>query len=125
MILCATSLAADSQCIWSDANICIKYNGPVDQNFCGGTGVTGISVWEIKLVCKPGTPRAGQGWDIWCRTSDNKCNVNKSDACPNSGQLTQWTTDEHCTNGGSPSNWNPPPDTFSKAKGKSKSKSTQ
>lgn len=87
-----------------DSNLCLKYVGPIQENFCGN----GVGLRELKFVCKPGTTHAGWGWDIWCRTQGNSlCNIHEHDACPDSGQDTQWTADDHCTQQGGSPNWNP------------------
>jgi hypothetical protein len=77
----------------------------------------GTSLQEEKFVCLSGVNR-GQSFDIFCRAGgtpssesvrnhDFKCNIKETDACPNSGQLTQFTDKDHCDHKAS-GNWTRP-----------------
>jgi hypothetical protein len=100
------SLAADTpHCINpNDPDMCVVYQSPVKALQCPGN----YKGSEMRFVCKTGR-NAGKGWDIWCRTSDGKCNLSEREVCP-SGGLTQWHPYDHCTQGGAQPNWTPPPD---------------
>jgi len=99
----------------NDPNICLYYQSKVHQLNTVGN-VMGV---EMKFVCKTGK-HAGTGWDIFCRSPDNKCNVNEHDVGPNSGGLTQWHAYDHCTMDGAAPNWTPPKDASPKDKANSK-----
>jgi hypothetical protein len=95
--------AQDNCLAGSDSVICLKYRGTWTPH-CSPAGT---KVIEYKFVCKAGTPNAGAGWDITCRSTDNKCNINWDEVCPQGGGLTQWNTDDHCTQTSGGGNWNP------------------
>jgi hypothetical protein len=87
----------------NDPDVCTVYQSPVKTLQCPGN-YTG---WETRFVCKTGLNK-GRGWDIWCRTTDGKCNLSEQAVCPGGG-LTQWHVIDHCTQGGAQPNWTPPP----------------
>jgi hypothetical protein len=95
-------ILAYSDCIGgSDGVACVKYVSKWRRANCEGN----LQVQEFKFVCKSGIPHLqGAGFDIFCRSTDNKCNLSEHEMCPNVG-LTQKNVDQHCTTEGQP-NWN-------------------
>lgn len=101
---------AETHCIGNTDKICLIYKGPTNV-LC--SHVLALR-YEEKLICTTGR-YTNQGWDIWCRNSDNLCNVSKDDIC-DTNQLSQWHDFEHCTLVGNVGpNWVPPPDALKAA----------
>lgn len=114
-MLLLSSIAASARTCKNpnDPNVCIVEQSPVKTLQCSGD----VKGYEVKFVCKTGR-NAGQGWDIWCRSSDGLCNLSEHEVCPQGGGLTQWHLYDHCTQGGAQPNWPPPPDNASSQKKK-------
>jgi hypothetical protein len=101
---------ADTHCMGNTDKICLIYKGPTNV-LC--SSVLALR-YEEKFVCTTGRYK-NQGWDIWCRNSDNLCNVSKDDVC-DEHQLSQWHDYDHCTLVGNVGpNWPPPPDALKAA----------
>jgi hypothetical protein len=104
MVIAGAFVGHADDCIGaSDPILCLKYQ----SNPYPHCSPAGTKVWELRFVCKTGTPNAGAGWDIFCRSTDGKCNLDQDQVCPDSGQLTQWHPTDHCTQSSGGGNWTP------------------